>query len=166
MNDSLYQQLIEQVFGPEETDISTELAPLYRELENALREARPGRKSQEEVSYRFERLRLGLGISLLQLLTDLGGDEESLQVRELLQEALQAPSVKAIDQAIQKKGHVFEDLFTDLYVNTDAELVLALFEETLNASSKEETDELIDRALSLAEDLEFHPGDAEDGPEE
>ncbi|WP_205503004.1 hypothetical protein [Rufibacter psychrotolerans] len=165
MSDSLYQDLLQQVFGPQPTDLTLQLSPLYFDLEKALQEARPGRKSQEEVSFRFERLRLGLGITLLQLLTDLGGDEESLQVRDLLKEALQATSVQAIDQIIQKKAHLFEELYTDLYVNADAEHVLALFEETLNASSKEETDDLLERTLDLAEDLEFQ-SDEDDAPQE
>ncbi|WP_125077611.1 hypothetical protein [Rufibacter latericius] len=165
MSDSLYQQLLEQVFGPEPTSLKTEISPLYTELEKALKEARPGRKSQEEVSFRFERLRLGLGISLLQLLTDLGGDEESAQVRDLLQEALQATGVQGIDKVVQNKSHLFEELYTDLFVNADAEHILALFEETLNASSKEETDELIASALEIAEDLEFQDND-DDTPEE
>ncbi|KAA3439163.1 hypothetical protein [Rufibacter hautae] len=165
MSDSLYQQLLDQVFGPEPTDLRSEISPLYLELEKALQEARPGRQSQEEVSFRFERLRLGLGISLLQLLTDLGGDEESAQVRDLLQEALQATSVKGIDTVVQKKGHLFEELYTDLYVNADAEHILALFEETLNATSKEEMDDLLDRALEIAEDLEFQD-EEDDTPEE
>ncbi|WP_207435845.1 hypothetical protein [Sabulibacter ruber] len=164
MNDTLYQELIQQVFGSAETSLSAQITPLYYDLEKALKEARPGRKSQEEVSFRFERLRLGLGITLLQLLTDLGGDEESAQLRNLMQDALQAQSVQAIDQIIQKKAHLFEELYTDLYVNADAEQVLALFEETLNASSKEETDDIIERALDLAEDLEFQD-DEDDSPE-
>ncbi|GGK67145.1 hypothetical protein ACD591_03050 [Rufibacter glacialis] len=165
MSDSLYQELLDQVFGPEPTPLLTQITPLYSDLEKALQEARPGRKSQEEVSFRFERLRLSLGITLLQLLTDLGGDEESLQIRDLLQEALTAASVKEIDAIIQKQSHLFEELYTDLYVNADAEHILALFEETLNASSKEETDDLIDRALSIAEDLEFQDDEEEDEPE-
>ncbi|WP_210463955.1 hypothetical protein [Rufibacter roseolus] len=165
MSDSLYQQLLDQVFGLEPVDLRTEISPLYLELEKALQEARPGRKSQEEVSYRFERLRLGLGISLLQLLTDLGGDDESAQVRDLLQEALQASTVKGIDTVVQQKSYLFEELYTDLYVNADAEHILALFEETLNASSKEEIDDLLDRSLEIAEDLEFQ-GEEDDTPEE
>ncbi|WP_210487007.1 hypothetical protein [Rufibacter aurantiacus] len=165
MSDSLYQQLLDQVFGLEPVDLRTEISPLYLELEKALQEARPGRKSQEEVSFRFERLRLGLGISLLQLLTDLGGDDESAQVRDLLQEALLASTVKGIDTVVQQKSYLFEELYTDLYVNADAEHILALFEETLNASSKEEIDDLLDRSLEIAEDLEFQ-GEEDDTPEE
>ncbi|ALI97972.1 hypothetical protein [Rufibacter tibetensis] len=165
MSESLYQELLEQVFGPEPNALRTEISPLYAELEKALQEASPGRKSQEEVSFRFERLRLGLGITLMQLLSDLGGDEESNQVRDLLHEALGAASVQQIDGVIQKKSHLFEELYTDLYVNADAEHILGLFEETLNASTKEETDELIDRALEIAEDLEFQ-SDEDDTPEE
>lgn len=165
MNTSLYQQLLTHVFPSADDALHHTLTPLHEELETALKEARPGRASQEEVSFRFERLRLGVGISLLQLLTDLGGDEESAQVRDLLQDALQAKNVKGIDEVIQKKSHLFEELYTDLYVNADAEHVLALFEETLNASTKDEMEDLIDRALEIAEDLEF---DAEDdtSPEE
>ncbi|WP_181305899.1 hypothetical protein [Rufibacter sp. XAAS-G3-1] len=165
MNTSLYQQLLSHTFPPAEAAWHQRLSPLYQELEDALKEARPGRKSQEEVSFRFERLRLGVGITLLQLLTDLGGDEESAQVRDLLQDALEATTVQGIDGVIQKKSHLFEELYTDLYVNADAEHVLALFEETLNASTKDEMDDLIDRSLDIAEDLEFQPED-DTSPEE
>lgn len=124
-------------------------------MEVALQEARPGRKSEELVSYRFERLRLGLCIGLMQLLTDLGGDEDSAQVRDLLDSALFAKNVPEMDRVIQEKSNLFEELYTDLYVNPEAEDVLALFEETLAVSSKEEADAIIERALSLAQDLEF-----------
>ncbi|GAB2550336.1 hypothetical protein [Rufibacter soli] len=161
---SPFQALLNLVFTQEQTDLQTQLDPLYQELEHALQAAQPGRKSQEEISFRFERLRLGVGIALLQLLTDLGGDEESAQVRDLMQEALQASSIAEIDKVIQHKSHLFEELYTDLYVNHDAEYVLSLFEATLNASTKEEMEDIIEKALEVAEDLEFQE-DEDDQPE-
>jgi hypothetical protein len=162
MSASIYQQLLSQVFSEESASLQQRISPLYQELEEALQQARPGKMSQELVSFRFERLRLGIGITLLQLLTDLGGDEDSAEVRDLLQDALEAASVQEIDKRIQKKGHLFEELYTDLYVNAEAEHVLALFERTLESSSKEETDEVLEEALELAHDLEIQPGSDED----
>ncbi|AMM50094.1 hypothetical protein TH61_01370 [Rufibacter sp. DG15C] len=162
MSASIYQQLLSQVFSEETASLQQRISPLYQELEDALQQARPGKLSQELVSFSFERLRLGIGITLLQLLTDLGGDEDSSEVRDLLQDALEAASVHEIDKRIQKKGHLFEELYTDLYVNAEAEHVLALFERTLESSSKEETDEVLEEALELAHDLEIQPGGDED----
>ncbi|AKQ46115.1 hypothetical protein TH63_11505 [Rufibacter radiotolerans] len=164
MRVSPFQTLLNLVFTQEQNDLQAQLDPLYQELEHALQTAQPDRKSQEEVSFRFERLRLGVAIALLQLLTDLGGDEESAQVRDLMQEALQATSIAGIDKVVQHKSHLFEELYTDLYVNHDAEYILSLFEATLNASTKEETDEIIEKALEVAEDLEFQ-ADEDDQPE-
>ncbi|QHL87124.1 hypothetical protein GU926_06645 [Nibribacter ruber] len=162
MSAAIYQQFLSQVFSQEAATLHTRLTPLYQELEEALQQARPGRLSQELVSFKYERLRLGIAITLLQLLTDLGGDQDSAEVRDLLIDALDAPNVQEIDKRIQKKGHLFEELYTDLYVNAEAEHVLALFERTLQASSKEETDELLEEALELAHDLEIQPGHDED----
>ncbi|WP_192821507.1 hypothetical protein [Rufibacter sp. LB8] len=167
MSASSYQQLLTHVFTPADAALQDQLFPLYQDLETALKEARPGRQSQENVSFRFERLRLGLGITLMQLLTDLGGDEDSALVRDLLEEALAATSVEQIDKVIQKKSHLFEELYTELYVNADAEQVLALFETTLHATTQQETDQVITQTLQLAQDLEFHAdaSDEEDSPE-
>jgi hypothetical protein len=162
MSASIYQQLLSQVFSEETASLQQRISPLYQELEDALQQARPGKMSQELVSFRFERLRLGIGITLLQLLTDLGGDEDSSEVRDLLQDALEAANVQEIDKRIQKKGHLFEDLYTDLYVNAEAEHVLALYERTLESSSKEETDEVLEEALELAHDLEIQLGGEDD----
>ncbi|MBA9075753.1 MULTISPECIES: hypothetical protein [Rufibacter] len=159
MSASHYQQLVDLVLTQDHASLQPQLSPLYQDLNQAFKDARPGRKSQEEISYRFERLRLGIGILLMQLLMDLGGDEDSQEVRDLLQQALAAGNVAEIDKTIQQKSHLFEDLYTDLYVNTEAEAVLALFEATLHASSKEEADEIIVEALDLAQDLEFDQED-------
>ncbi|GAA4315930.1 hypothetical protein [Nibribacter koreensis] len=162
MSALIYQQLLSQVFSEETASLHHRISSLYQELEEALQQARPGKLSQEMVSYRFERLRLGIGITLLQLLTDLGGDEDSAEVRDLLQDALDAANVQEIDKRIQKKGHLFEELYTDLYVNAEAEHVLSLFERTLESSTKEETDELLEEALELALDLEIQSGEDDD----
>jgi len=168
MSATHYQQLVQHVFTQDQASLSRQLLPLYQDLETALRNARPGRVSQEEVSFGFERLRLGVGILLMQLLTDLGGEEDSTQVRDLLENALQARSISQIDQTIQQKSHLFEDLYTELYVNAEAEMVLSQFEATLNASAKEELDDVIQEALDLALDLELnedHDGQAPDWDE-
>jgi hypothetical protein len=165
MSASNYQEMITLSFTPDEAALQEKLSPLYQELEEALQNARPGRNSQETVGYRFERLRLGMGITLMQLLTDLGGDEDSALVQDLLEDALEAPTSQEIDRIIQQKSNLFEDLYTDLYVNQDAEQVLAMFEGTLNASSLEEADGIIARTLELLQDLEFQQ-DEEDAPED
>ncbi len=155
MSATTYQAFLEHALTQEQTTLIQKVTPLYQDLETALRDGKPGTKTQEEVSFRFERLRLGLGIALMQLLTDLGGDEDSALVRDLLEEALEAKNVPKIDAIIQQKSHLFEELYTDLYVNPEAEEVLALFEDTLAAQSKDEADNIIDRALDVAQHLEF-----------
>lgn len=164
MSATTYHAFIQQAFAGEQDAVLQKIEPLYKDLEQALRDARPGKKSQDEISFRFERLRLGVGIAFMQILTDLGGDEDSSLVRDLLEDALSAKNVAQIDDTIQKKGNLFEELYTDLYVNAEAEEVLSLFEATLGAQSKEEADQIISDGLELAHSLDF-TGSNED-PEE
>lgn len=159
MSATTFQAFIQQAFTAEQENFHASILPLYGQLESALVEARPGQKSQELVSYRFERLRLGLGIALMQILTDLGGDEDSAVVRDLLEEALQARNIPEIDATIQKKSHLFEELYTELYVNPEAEEILSLFEETLAANTKTEMDQILEKALDVTQHLEFPEDD-------
>ncbi|WP_139920042.1 hypothetical protein [Hymenobacter sp. DG01] len=108
-----------------------------------------------DLSFRFERVRLGVALSLMKLLTDLGDLEESRRVMEVLRQALKATSVAAIDATITKEANVFERLYTNLYVNEEGEQLLHLFERALDADSQPLMDDVIREALRLAPTLDF-----------
>lgn len=121
------------------------------------------RASKAELPFRFERVRLGVAMSLLQVLADLGDHDESRQVLEALNRALRARSTTEIDATIQKDAKLFERLYTNLYVNEEGEQLLHLFERTLDADTKPLMDEVINEALALISELNFdHDDDDEE----
>lgn len=113
------------------------------------------RAQRNELAYRFERVRLGVAMSLMKLLADLGDHEESRQVLLVLHKALRAPSIDAIDSTINKEAKVFERLYTNLYVNDEGEQLLHLFERTLDADTQPLMEQLIQEAVALAQELDF-----------
>ncbi|RPD50307.1 hypothetical protein DNI29_05790 [Hymenobacter sediminis] len=151
-----YQRLLQLAF-PTEADAARYLHPTtlaaYRTFEQA---------SPDELPFRFERVRLGVALALMKLLSDLGDLEESRRVLEVLHRALKATSVAAIDATITKEANVFERLYTNLYVNEDGEQLLNLFERALDADSQPLMDDVIREALKLAPTLDFSHLDEED----
>ncbi|MBC8082226.1 MAG: hypothetical protein H7Z21_03380 [Hymenobacter sp.] len=115
-----------------------------------------------DVSFRFERVRLGVAMSVLQLLADLGDHDESRQVLGVLHRALRARSTTEIDTIIQKEVKLFERLYSNLYVNEDGEQLLHLFERTLDADSQPLLDSVIREALALTQELDFTRDDDDD----
>lgn len=122
------------------------------------------RAKSAELSFRFERVRLGVAMSLLQLLADLGDHDESRQVLAVLHRALGARSTTEIDAVIQKEVKHFDRLYTNLYVNEEGEQLLHLFERTLDADSQPLMDGVIHEALAVAQELDFTSDD--DGDDE
>jgi len=120
------------------------------------------RAKTTDLSFRFERVRLGVAMSLLQLLADLGDHDESRQVLAVLHRALGARSTTEIDAIIQKEVKHFERLYTNLYVNEEGEQLLQLFERTLDADSQPLMEDVIQEALALAQELDFTQDDEDD----
>jgi hypothetical protein len=120
------------------------------------------RASTAELSFRFERVRLAVAMSILQLLADLGDHEDSRRVVDVLHRALRARSVAEIDATMHKEARTFERLYTNLYVNEEGEQLLNLFERTLDADSKPLLDGVINDATLLARELDFTREDEDD----
>jgi hypothetical protein len=156
MSAQSYHQLLRLAFHrPEEAALFlTEPATTaYADFERA---ARP------ELAFRFERVRLGVAMSLMKLLADLGDHEESRRVLDVLHKALRARTVADIDATITRDAKLFERLYTNLYVNDEGELLLNLFERTLDADSQALMDEVVAEALEVAADLDFSHHDEDD----
>ncbi|GAA3949349.1 hypothetical protein [Hymenobacter algoricola] len=120
------------------------------------------RAPQTDLAFRFERVRLGVAMALMKLLADLGDHEESRRVLDVLHKATRARSVADIDATITRDAKLFERLYTNLYVNEEGELLLNLFERTLDADSQPLMDEAIAEALEVAGELDFSPDDEHD----
>lgn len=120
----------------------------------------------KDIAFRFERVRLGVAMSLLKLLTDLGDHEESRRVLDVLHRALSARSVADIDTIITRDAKLFERLYTNLYVNEEGEQLLHLFERTLDADTQPLMDAVIKEALALAEELDFDAVDEDEDEDE
>lgn len=144
-----YQRLLQAAF-PQEADATRYLhattVGAYRTFEQA---------APADIAYRFERVRLGVALALMKLLADLGDHDESRRVMDVLHRALKAGSVAEIDATITKEAKVFEKLYTNLYVNEEGELLLGLFERTLDADTQPLMEEVIEEALELAAELDF-----------
>ncbi|UPL48112.1 hypothetical protein [Hymenobacter sublimis] len=144
-----YQRLLQLAFSSE-ADAAHYLHPTTLAAYRTFEQAAPA-----ELVYRFERVRLGVALALMKLLSDLGDLEESRRVLDVLHRALRAPSVAAIDATITKEANVFERLYTNLYVNEEGEQLLNLFERALDADSQPLMDDVIREALKLAPNLDF-----------
>ncbi|RSK47704.1 hypothetical protein [Hymenobacter rigui] len=144
-----YQRLLQLAF-PQPADAARYLHPTTTAAYKVFEQADPN-----DITYRFERVRLGVALALMKLLSDLGDLEEGRAVLDVLHRALKAPSVGAIDATIQKDAATFERLYADLYVNEEGEQLLHLFERTLDADSQPLMDDVIREALRLAPTLDF-----------
>ncbi|SHI57630.1 hypothetical protein SAMN02745146_1079 [Hymenobacter daecheongensis DSM 21074] len=156
MSTHAYEQLLRLAF-PTEADAARFLTEPNRTAYTAFERA-----PAPDIAFRFERVRLGVAMSLLKLLADLGDHDESRQVAEVLLKALNAKSVADIDATITRDAKLFEKLYTNLYVNEDGEQLLNLFERTLDADTRPLMDEVLREALALAGELDFSQNDDED----
>lgn len=154
---SAYEQLLHVAF-PEAADATRYLHATTIAAYDTFRQAPPA-----DIAFRFECVRLGVALALMKLLADLGDHDESRRVMDVLHRALKARSVAEIDATITKEAKVFERLYTNLYVNEEGELLLGLFERTLDADTHPLMEEVIEEALELAAELDFsHDEDEED----
>ena len=117
-----------------------------------------------EQPFRFEQWRLGVATSLLRLLSDLGDHDEARRAADVLHRALNtAQSPPDIDKQIGKENKLFEQIYTNLYVNDEGEALLDLFARTLDADAPDLLAQVQQEAVDLARELDFDQpdGDAE-----
>jgi len=109
-----------------------------------------------EQPFRFEQWRLGVATSLLRLLADLGDHDEARRAADVLHRALNtAQSPPDIDQQIGKENKLFEQIYTNLYVNDEGEALLDLFARTLDADAPDLLAQVQQEAVDLARELDF-----------
>jgi len=122
------------------------------------------RATKTEESFRFEQWRLGVAASLLRLLGDLGDHDDARRAADVLHRALEtARSPQDIDKQIGKENKLFEQIYTNLYVNDEGEALLDLFARTLDADAPDLLAQVEAEAVDLARELDFEhePDDAE-----
>ena len=161
------QLLLETAYDSENPQVFEEgAATVYRKFEEAYKEFIKTNKATDELNFRFERVRLGVAIAFVKAYTRLADNETSIEALQILQEAIKAKSSKEIDKIVQKKIAVFDNLYHEIFVNEEREQILGLFEATLDASSKEELDELMLEGLELLTAIDFeHHAQKEDDDE-
>ena len=153
MSDSSFEILIKQALQTEEPNLfDRSEAVVYKEFE--LAEARhrsgPGAgRPGDQLHYKFEKVRLGVAVALMQVFSDMADDDESRKVLQVLKEAAHATSIAQIDAIINKNMKAFDKLYQDLYINDEGQMLLELFERTLHADSKSEMDGIMAEALKL-----------------
>ncbi|SIT92703.1 hypothetical protein [Pontibacter indicus] len=168
MSAKSFELLLQTAFAPETPQVFEEpAAAVYQQLEQALKQSRisKGANVSDEVGFRFERLRLGVAIALIKAYARLADNEGAKDVLGLLLEAVKAKNTREIDKIIQKKIGLFDNLYHEIFVNEQREHLLALFEQTLDATSKEELDDLILEGLEALQDIDFDAPQADDDDE-
>ncbi|MDQ2770772.1 MAG: hypothetical protein M3Y54_09745 [Bacteroidota bacterium] len=147
---SPYEQLLHLAFTAP-NDVKYYLTPTALRAHEALRSAPPA-----QLPFRFEQVRLGLAMSLLKLVSELGDHAESRQVLDVLHRALsEARSPEDIDRIVSREARLFDRLYENLYVNEEGEELLNLFGRTLEADAPELLDEIAHEAVALARTLDF-----------
>jgi hypothetical protein len=121
------------------------------------------RAAARDQSFRFEQWRLGVAMSLLRLLGDLGDHDEARRAADVLHRALStANSPQDIDKQIGKENKLFEQIYTNLYVNDEGEALLDLFARTLDADAPDLLAQVEDEAVELAKTLDFEAENEDD----
>ena len=121
------------------------------------------RATPREQPFRFEQWRLGVAASLLRLLGELGDHDEARRAADVLHRALStAQSPQDIDKQIGKENKLFEQIYTNLYVNDEGEALLDLFARALDADAPDLLDQVQHEAVDLARDLDFERPDEDD----
>jgi hypothetical protein len=122
--------------------------------------------SRAELPFRFEQWRLGVAASLLRLLADLGDHDEARRAADVLHRALNtAQSPADIDKQIHKENKLFEQIYTNLYVNDEGEALLDLFARTLDADAPDLLAQIEYEAVDLARELDFEARNEDDHDE-
>ncbi|MGI4740343.1 MAG: hypothetical protein ACRYG7_34660 [Janthinobacterium lividum] len=118
--------------------------------------------SAREQPFRFEQWRLGVAMSLLRLLGDLGDHDEARRAAAVLHKALStAISPQDIDKQIGRENKLFDQIYTNLYVNEEGEALLDLFARTLDADAPDFLGQVEAEAVDLARELDFRPNEDE-----
>jgi len=129
---------------------------IYKEFELAesRHQANPAQiRPGDNIHFKFEKVRLGIAIALMQVFYEMSEDEDSRQVLEALKKAARADSIAQIDAEINKSIKAFDRLYQDLFINEEGEMLLGLFERTLSADSKRELDSIMAEALKFLDHL-------------
>ena len=163
-----FETLLRLAFGERYDDFFTpDEATAYTRFERAAVGRTPPGTAPGELSFAFERVRLVVAMALLQLLLDLAHeaypddepppaaehDEAAVALRVLHRALREARSTADIDRIVGADTHVFERLYTDLFVNDAGEQVLLLFERTLQADTRRDLDGCLSEAAKLADVL-------------
>ena len=151
-----YEQLLHLAFTAP-NDAKYYLTPNALQAYDLLRKAPPA-----QLPFRFEQMRLGLALSLLRLVSELGDHDESRQVLDVLHRALsEARSPEDIDRIIGREARLFDRLYENLYVNEEGEELLNLFGRTLDADAPALLEEIAQEGVALARTLDFSPNEEE-----
>ena len=158
MSAASFEYLLENAFGPENPLVSQikkqNLYETFIAAEDEHRAKRPN-EPDEKLALAFERLRLGIGAALIQVFARLSENPDSQKVVELFLKALNAKTTEEIDQIMHSEVEVFENLYTDVFVNKDREEVLALFEKNLEADSRAKLNAVLREGLALIDDIDW-----------
>ena len=147
---SPYEQLLHLAFTAP-NDVKYYLTPTALRAYDQLRTAPPA-----QLPFRFEQVRLGLAMSLLKLVSELGDHDASRQVLDVLHRALnEARSPEDIDRIVGRDARLFDRLYENLYVNEDGEELLNLFGRTLDADAPALLEEIAHESVALARTLDF-----------
>nr|GFD31778.1 hypothetical protein [Tanacetum cinerariifolium] len=139
---SSYETLLRLAFR-EPADQEKYLTPAVLGAYSGFEQATP-----REQGFRFEQWRLGVATSLLRLLADLGDQDEARRASDVLHRALStARSPEDIDKQIHKESKLFDQIYTNLYVNDEGEALLDLFARTLDADAPDLLAQVNDEAV-------------------
>ncbi|MBU6120953.1 hypothetical protein ACFP2F_20145 [Hymenobacter artigasi] len=145
-----YEQLLHLAFTAP-NDVKYYLTPNALQAYDLMRKAPPA-----QLPFRFEQVRLGLALSLLKLVSELGDHDESRQVLDVLHRALnEARSPEDIDRIIGREARLFDRLYENLYVNEEGEELLNLFGRTLDADAPEVLEAVAQEGVDLARTLDL-----------
>ena len=145
-----YETLLRLAFR-EPADVAHYLTPTVLGADTSFKQA-----ARQEQPFRFEQWRLGVATSLLRLLADLGDHDEARRAADVLHKALStARSPEDIDKQIHKESKLFDQIYTNLYVNDEGEELLNLFARTLDADAPDLLAQVEAEAVYLARELDF-----------
>ena len=151
-----YEQLLHLAFTAP-NDVKYYLTPTALRAYDDMRKASP-----TQLPFRFEQVRLGLAMSLLKLVSELGDHDESRQVLDVLHRALsEARSPEDIDRIVGRDARLFDRLYENLYVNEEGEELLNLFGRTLDADAPELLEAIAREGVDLARSLDFETDEDE-----
>ncbi|QMU27546.1 hypothetical protein [Adhaeribacter radiodurans] len=162
MSGSEFELLLQRALHTAQPNLFDQpVATVFQSFDRVESRSRQGGPANTELHFSFEKIRLGVAIALMQIFTDLGGEEVSANVLSVLKKAAKATSIGQIDSIIQKENKVFDKLFQNLYTNTEGELILDLFARALEADSRREMGQIVKETLRALETLEF-PSDEDE----